>query len=185
MAELIPVYKIGLILLRGLRDGIPHICITRVKAKNPDEQHLVDFGLPKGTRRYFDGTGWVDARDDATVIARRDTLEPLFDTLTQEAESEAGVPPQAMKDAPIYELGARLFGSRKGSAVAIQWYVIEASDALVATMHPHPADAAEVAWATLPAMEAMVKAGRMNEDYAALAREAVEAMQRRVLPLLV
>lgn len=184
MTEHVPVYKIGLILLRDLR-GTPQACLTRVTAKNPDEQHLVDFGLPKGTRRFWDGRAWVDARNDETVIARRDMLEPLFETLTQEAESEAGVPPEAMKDTPIYELGTRFFGSRKGAAVAIQWYVVVASEALVSAMDPYPTDAAEVAWKSLADMDALVAAGKMNEDYAAVAREAVDSMQRQLLPLLV
>lgn len=169
-----PIHKVGLVLLRGLRGDNAQVCLTQVKAKNPAEQHKVDFGLPKGTRQYRDPTDgqWKDARDAATAQRFHDALEPLNITLMNEAEQEIGLPRQALATASIHDLGERRFRSRKSpETYGIYWYVLEASMPLLAAMNPTPPDAYAVKWVRVADVPAMEKAGEINPCYA----EVIEA----------
>lgn len=170
-----PINKVGLVLLRDAASDDPFVCLTQVKAKNPDEQHKVDFGLPKGTRQYLDpdDNQWKDARDFATAQRYRHALEPLSVTLMNEAEQEAGVPKQTYAQATVRDLGERLFTSRKSfRSENIQWYVMEASQPMLTAMNPNPPDAIEVKWLRLSEVRAMEEAGEINPCYVDVIAEA-------------
>lgn len=170
-----PINKVGLVLLRDVAGDDPLVCLTQVKAKNPAEQQLVDFGLPKGTRQYLDPADnrWKDARDFTTAHRYREALEPLSVTLMNEAEQEAGVPKQVFAQAAIRDLGSRLFSSRKNAETYdIQWYVMEANAAMTAAMNPTPPDAHAVQWVHLSDVRAMEEAGKINPCYVDVIEEA-------------
>lgn len=165
-----PIFKVGLVLLRQ-RHGIFEICLTQIKSKHSDEQALVDFGLPKGTRRYRDSAGNLqDARHEDVAIAQRHALEPLIDTLREEAQQEIGLAADDLARGPLHELGPRMFHSRKGTSHPIHWYVMEASDGLV--LGPAP-EAHAVRWFTLAEVRALKSRGAINEAYAEAIEEAI------------
>lgn len=158
-----PIYKVGLVLWR-----VPgEVCLVQVKAKHADEQDQVDFGLPKGTRRYFDGAQWVDARDAATAAAHAASLEPLETTARTEAAEEIGL--QGV-DVPLQSLGPRPFQSRKGECYEIHWFTLEAPAGLVLGNAP---DAHAVRWFTLEEVRSMAAKGHMNAGYAAVIEEVL------------
>jgi ADP-ribose pyrophosphatase YjhB (NUDIX family) len=158
-----PIYKVGLVLWRA-----PHeVCLMQVKAKHAAEQHQVDFGLPKGTRRYFDGTQWLDARDAHTAALHADALEPPETTARTEAAEEIGLHDVTT---PLKSLGPRPFQSRKGERYDIHWFTLQAPDDLVLGDAP---DAHAVRWFTLQEVHAMAEAGRMNAGYAAVIEEVL------------
>ena len=159
-----PIYKAGLVLWRA--PGA--VCLVQVKAKHAAEQHRVDFGLPKGTRRYFDGGHWVDARDAASAAAHADTLEPLEVTARTEAAEEIGLRDTKL---PLQSLGSRPFKSRKGEHYAIHWFMLQAPDDLMLGDAP---DAHAVRWFTLEEVRALAAAGRMNAGYAAVIEEVLK-----------
>ena len=179
-----PINKVGLVLLRDADEDDPSICLVQVKAKNPAEQELIDFGLPKGTRQYEDPQtrAWVDARNWATAHQHRDRLEPLSRTLMNEAEQEIGLPAKAFAAGKIHELGRRFFTSRKGfhatGAYEIQWYVMKADAAMAAGMNPTPPDAHAVRWAALSDIRAMEEEGKINPCYVSVIEEAVAGLRQ-------
>ncbi len=179
-----PIYKVGLVVLRT-RDGEPEVCLTQVKAKNPDEQHLVNFGLTKGTRRYFDPATqlWEDARNAATAYTHRHQLEPLKATLLHEAEEELGIAPIALEyGATIYDLGVQKITSRKhGNEVQdVAWYVIDADRSLQDSMDPAPKDAHAVKWVKLSQLQAMGD-DDINQDYVKITVDAIEKLKAQQL----
>src|SRR5688572_7202766 len=107
-----PVYKAGLVLLRKNESGEIEVCLTQVKAKKGHEQDKVDFGLPKGTRMYYDKAdhGLKDVRDSLTAEQYKATLEPLKETLAREAEEEIGLPAEHFFTiaGTVKELGVRV-----------------------------------------------------------------------------
>lgn len=185
----VPVYKAGLVLLRDMQSGDPEVFLAQVKPKR--EGDVPDFGLPKGTRKYYyhNGEGKKKYRDvsgpeEAVKEARH--LEPLHRTLMAEADEEAGINRRTMRHAEIHELGPRAFTSRKGKSFEIQWYVVEASDLLVNNMHKHPKDAQAGRWLRLSALEVLVdkadagqaKPGEnINRSYLDVAREAAQKLR--------
>lgn len=178
-----PINKVGLVLLRDVQGDDPLVCLTQVKAKDPAEQHLVDFGLPKGTRQYLDAkeNTWKDARDFILAHRHRDALELLSETLMKEAEQEIGVPKNIYAKANILNLGERLFESRKGKTFDIQWYVMEANQPLLDSMNPTPPDAYAVKWVRMSELRAMEEAGEINACYVDVAEEAVDKLRQRQL----
>jgi hypothetical protein len=180
-----PIRKVGLVALREVASDDPLICLTQVLAKNLAEQDQVDFGLPKGTRRYFDpkSKSWHDIKDDETALRYRDSLEDIDQTLVREAHEEVGILPESMLhiQQPIRHLGVRPFESRKGQHQNVDWYVIEAPDRMIRAMEVCPKDAYEVRWVRQSKLHVMAKAGEINPSYAAVADEAISKVKSRQL----
>jgi len=181
-----PIHKVGIVLLRDASSDDPLVCLTQVKAKNPDEQDRVKFGLPKGTRRYFDPeTGHLkDARDFITALAHRAQLEPLGACLMHEAQEEVGLDKRSFAEHAPRELGPRKFTSETSDdRFDIQWYAMQISEVAAARMNPTPSDAHAVRWVRLSQMQAMHETGEINRSYYPVAVEVVQKMRERSLPL--
>lgn len=157
-----PIYKVGLVLVRAPGE----VCLVQVKAKQAAEQDTVNFGLPKGTRRYLQDGQWVDARDEASALAHADALEALEVTARTEAYEEIGLPPATFDALPLTVLGPRSFESRKGDRYPIHWFVMQAPRDIVLG---HATDAYAVQWFTLE----QVRALPMNEGYRAVIAEVL------------
>lgn len=175
-----PVNKVGLVLVRNAHSADPEICLVQVKAKNVAEQHKVDFGLAKGTRQYLDKATnqWCDARDFMAAVHHKDTLEPLRETLYKESYEEIGLDRHDFDRATILELGSRLFAPRSGATpFDIQWYAIEADDAMIGRMNPNPPDAHAVKWVKLTDIAAMMDSGTINKGYAHIIVETIDKLR--------
>lgn len=159
-----PVFKVGLVLWRAPGE----VCLVQVKAKDAAQQAQVDFGLPKGTRRYLQDGVWVDARDAATAAAHANALEPLEITARTEAAEEIGLSDAAFDSGALNVVGPRPFQSRKGERYAIYWFNMQAAPELVLG---HAPDAHEVCWFT----REQVRTLRMNEGYRAVIDEVLES----------
>ncbi len=157
-----PIYKVGLVLWRAPDE----VCLVQVKAKSEVEQGKVNFGLPKGTRRYLDGSNWVDARDAATAAAHEAALEPMEETAKTEAAEEIGLPAEIFDAGSLESLGPRPFHSRKGGRYDIHWFMMQAPDDLMLGEAP---DAHAVRWVSLQEVRTLP----MNEGYRAVIEEAL------------
>lgn len=158
----VPIYKVGLVLWRAPGE----VCLVQVKAKDAAQQGSIDFGLPKGTRRYLQEGNWIDARDAASAVAHADALEPLEITARTEAAEEIGLAVEIFDGLPRQSLGPRPFISRKGDRYDIHWFSMQAPDDLVLGDAP---DAHAVRWFTRDAVQAL----RMNEGYRAVIAEVL------------
>lgn len=181
----VPIRKAGLVLLRHAEAKDPEIFCIKVKPKYGGQP---DFGLPKGSRKYWyidpesNRKKYADVRDDATAIAQANRLEPIHRTLLAESHEEAGLSRQSMRDTPVQELGPRRFESRNGKERCdIQWFVLLATDYVQAHMHAKPRDATETAWLKLSEMQALEKAGQMNPAYVRAAEEAIAGFKAQAL----
>ena len=169
----IPIYKVGLVLLRDVA-STPRVLWVRPNPKNPgDATPLV---LPRGSRQYKAADGTLrDVRDDAVAQAHRYQLEPLYDTLVREAEEEAGVPPSLLAAADIIELGARMYRSSPASPPRhIHWYARALKEHEVGALNPTPADAlTPPVWLTLNEAHTLATKGEARGGYMAVIEEAL------------
>jgi hypothetical protein len=179
-----PIYKIGLIAVRDAKSEDPQVLLVQVKAKDPAEQHQVDFGLPKGTRRYTDpATGEMkDARDMFLASKYREQLEPVQETLFQEGETEAGIPRAELAKRDLYCAGMQTFISRRsGTTEDIEFYATEVDASFIGKMEPKADDMHARAWVPMSELRAMEEAGKVNAAYVAAAEAAVAGLRDKTL----
>lgn len=170
-----PVYKVGALILHRAASGL-EVLIVRPQPKHAGE--VPPFVLPRGSRQYRDAQGvWHDARDAATAAAHAAHLETLTGTLLREIEEEAGVPPNILRAAQLFELGVRDFASRSKGRYPIHWFVVVLGTAALPKLHAVPSDAMAVRWESLAEIEAMAKHGEFSAGYLPVIREAMEGLK--------
>lgn len=177
------VTKVGAVILR-LHAGVPQVLVAQPKPK-PGAQEAKPPGLVRGTRKYHlpDGTHTDADHDGRTPPPEGAELEPLFATLQSEIEEEAGVPPEMLQAAEVYEMGARVFPSRTKTPYPIFWYVMMLNDALQAQLaHEGMQDSLYTQWMTLADMQALVEAGIMTAGYLDIAREGIAYYDAQTRP---
>lgn len=197
----LPVYKVGLVMLRKTESGEPQVLLIQPKPdpkkSNYDPSEEPPFVLPRGSRHalgsvpYRGGTreGYEDVRteEDAQVaLASGKTFEPLTDTLLREAEEEAGVSPGMIRDLTLYDLGVRDYHSPRASA-RVQWYVLPLDEASVRLLRPNPTEAKAIRWVTLPEMRALAVVTDKDKPkarlgYVPVVEEAIDRLKAGKLP---
>lgn len=178
----VPVYKIGAVVLRQ-RDGqAPEFFIMRTKPKRAGER--APWALPRGSRQYAqaDAGGklhYYDARDAAIAAQHADTLEPLTRALKRELYEEAGIPRSVLQcpDVRVQDMGTRLFQSRNKPAYDVHWFVVAVNAVAQSRMQHHPRDTVAVQWATLNTIEALAAAGDFSPGYVPVVKEVVAALE--------
>lgn len=175
----VPIYKVGLVVLQ--QGAEPKALLVRPKPKDPRETDL-PWVLPRGSRRYRDARGILqDVRDDSTAVVHKDKLEPLTDTLLMEAEEEAGVPPNLLRSAKVYDLGVKPYHSSSGAELQVQWYVLPLDEAQLKQLKG-PKDAARPPiWATVKEMKAFT-AKEFRAGYIPVVEAAIAGAQEKTLP---
>jgi 8-oxo-dGTP pyrophosphatase MutT (NUDIX family) len=181
MSDMIPVYKVGGVILRQL-ERIPEVLLVRPHPKH--EGDITSWVLPKGSRMYRDARGkWHDARDKETAIAHEEQFEHLHHTLHREMYEEAGIPHGVMrKDIPLYEMGERLFASRSKEPYGIYWFILMPDEPAQERFATVPQDAQEVRWASLKDIAALMEADDFSPGYLPVIEEAIALMKAGSLP---
>lgn len=175
--------KVGLVMVRGDITP-PQIFLTQVKPKKPSEK--ANFGMPRGSRAYWQDGELVDVRDEVSAHVHADILEPLTDTLLRETEEEAGIAPHELRTIPLYELGPRLFSSRTGKQFWVHWFVAVVDDAFIArAMTQLPSDALATEWVSVEQLQMRVVQAGVNASYLDVAHAALAGLVAQQLTPIV
>ncbi len=177
----VPIFKVGLVIIREEPGKKPEILLTRPKAR--DLGDVAPFVLPRGTRQYWDGSTWQDARTTPVAVANRNALEPLFKTLVREAGEEAGVRPELLPADRVKVMGVRYYVANPDvRPMPVMWYVLTLDPQEIKRLDPSPPDAAETRWVSLEEMNRLAVSTQARPGYIPVVEEALKA--RHTLPTL-
>jgi hypothetical protein len=159
-----PIHKVGIIALLGN-------CVLLVQPKGK-ATGTPPFVLPRGTRAYFDGAAWVDARTAEQAAQYAAALEAPEATLKREAWEEAGISAALFEACAWRELGVRDYASESKGTYPILWYVMWLNKAQAAMLQP-PQDSVATRFVTLEECAALVQQKMAREGYLDVVREAM------------
>lgn len=163
------IHKIGIVPLARM-GGEVRALIHKPRAK--DGETDIAWGLARGTRMYFDGKAWVDARDRSIAEANEERLEALVETARREMEEELDVR-EAEMEGGLVDIGTITYDSAMKGAYPIHWFSgwVTTSERLRA-----PVDAVAVEWVSLEGLHAMAKDGRFKASYLPIVEAVVRHM---------
>lgn len=158
--------KVGLVAYDRRADGSLVFLLHLPKAKNPEEQADMQWGLIRGTVRTLDGE---DLRSlEALRATSPEQIESPEASILHEAYEEAGILPSDIAPNSLIDHGFLAYGSKVKHPYEIHFFSARINAAQLARYRAAATDATDLCFKSLDEIEEMARLEQFKRGYSAI-----------------